>query len=197
MSIIVNSKRSMIKTRKRTRKVEEQPVEEIQEEQIEEEPPAPSDLQKLVSKANKAESDEDEEEEGEEAPKKIFSDKFILVCDNIEPFRIKAIELPKIIFSQHRDNQTIREKSSIMVAVYTVPRDDYPFKRILEACKKEKIKFTIKWLDDKGVIKSEWVFGGARIQGVDFGSAAYERPELSEAAMEIGYQTINIDGVEF
>ena len=39
--------------------------------------------------------------------------------------------------------------------------------------------------------------GGARIQGIDFGSAAYEKPEPSEGAVELSYQTINIDGIEF
>ena len=88
-----------------------------------------------------------------------------------------------------------------MVYFYTMPADKgnnlYPYKQLFETCKKNVVKVSIKWLDEKGNVSSEWVFGGARIQGIDFGSAAYEKPEPSEGAVELSYQTINIDGIEF
>ncbi len=196
-NIVINTKRKISRSRKPIRKQEEVSEQELEEQEEEEQQPSPTDLQKLTRKTHSQGEDSEESEDDGPPVKKIYSDRFILTCDNIESYRIKGIELPKIIFSHHRNNQTIKEKSSVMVYFYTIPKDGYPYKKILEACKKETIKFLIKWLDEKGAVKSEWIFGGARIQGVDFGSAAYERPDISEAAMEIVYQTINVDGIEF
>ena len=58
-------------------------------------------------------------------------------------------------------------------------------------------EFLDKWLNEKGAVDSEWVLNGARIQGIDLGNAAYEKPEPSEGAIEFSYQTINVDGIEF
>ena len=78
-----------------------------------------------------------------------------------------------------------------------IQRMPYPWKSLMETCKKDNIALSIDWLDAKGAKSSTWKFGGARVQGLDFGSAAYERPEIAEAAIEIFYDTINIDGIEF
>lgn len=178
------------------------PEEEEEIEKPESETPPPTDLDKLKSKTKK-EKEEKEEEEGEEeeSGEVVYSDRFVLVCEGIEPFRVKAVELPKIIFAQHKNSQSIKEKSTVMVYFYTMPADKgnqlYPYKQLFEACKKNVVKVSIKWLDEKGNISSEWVFGGARIQGIDFGSAAYEKAEPSEGAVELSYQTINVDGIEF
>lgn len=182
------------------------PVDEELEETVSTEPPPPpppTDLEKLKRKTSKKEEEEPqeavEEEEAEEAV--IYSDRFVLQSEGIEAFRIKNVELPKIIFAQHKNSQSIKEKSTIMVYFYTMPHEKgdalYPWRKLFEAAKKNAIKFTIKWLDEKGKVESEWTFGGARIQGVDLGNAAYEKPEPSEGAVEFSYQTINIDGIEF
>jgi hypothetical protein len=195
--------------RKTTAPVQPEEHDESKQEEVTQEQQLPSELERFAQKAahhleksnsNDADDGEDDDEDGEdnEGNKKIiYSDRFILTCDNIEPFRIKGIELPKMLFLQHRNTQTIKEKSNLMVYLYTIPKENYPYKKLFEACKKESIKFSIKWLDEKGNVGSEWSFGSARIHGIDFGNAIYERSELPEAALEINYQTINIDGIEF
>lgn len=195
--------------RKTTAPVQPEEHNESKQEEVLQEQHLPSELERFAQKAahhleksnpNESDEDEDDDEDGEdnEGNKKIiYSDRFILTCDNIEAFRVKGIELPKMLFLQHRNTQTIKEKSNLMVYLYTIPKEDYPYKKLFEACKKESIKFNIKWLDEKGNISSEWSFGSARIHGIDFGNAIYERSELPEAALEISYQTINIDGIEF
>lgn len=169
-------------------------------------PPPPTDLEKLKRKTSKKveeeeEGQEEQEEEQEGMEQVIYSDRFLLQCEGMEPFRVKNVELPKIIFAQHKNSQSIKEKSTIMVYFYTMPHEKgealYPWKKLFEAAKKNAIKFSIKWLNEKGKIESEWTFGGARIQGVDLGNAAYEKPEPSEGAIEFSYQTINVDGIEF
>jgi len=178
------------------------PEEEEEIEKPESETPPPTDLDKLKSKTKK-EKEEKEEEEGEEeeSGEVVYSDRFVLVCEGIEPFRVKAVELPKIIFAQHKNSQSIKEKSTVLVSFYTMPHEKgdtlYPWKKLFEAAKKNAIKFSIKWINEKGNAESEWTFGGARIQGIDLGNAAYEKPEPSEGAVEFSYQTINIDGIEF
>jgi hypothetical protein len=181
------------------------PAPEEEEEELEKpepEKPPPTDLDKLKSKTKK-EKEEKEEEEGEEeeSGEVVYSDRFVLVCEGIEPFRVKAVELPKIIFAQHKNSQSIKEKSTVLVSFYTMPHEKgdtlYPWKKLFEAAKKNAIKFSIKWINEKGNAESEWTFGGARIQGIDLGNAAYEKPEPSEGAVEFSYQTINIDGIEF
>lgn len=181
------------------------PVDEELEETVSTEPPPPpppTDLEKLKRKTTKKEEEEQEEVPEEQAEETvIYSDRFVLQSEGIEAFRIKNVELPKIIFAQHKNSQSIKEKSTIMVYFYTMPHEKgdalYPWRKLFEAAKKNAIKFTIKWLDEKGKVESEWTFGGARIQGVDLGNAAYEKPEPSEGAVEFSYQTINIDGIEF
>jgi hypothetical protein len=181
------------------------PVDEELEETVSTEPPPPpppTDLEKLKRKTSKKEEEEQEEAPEEQAEETvIYSDRFVLQSEGIEAFRIKNVELPKIIFAQHKNSQSIKEKSTIMVYFYTMPHEKgdtlYPWRKLFEAAKKNAIKFSIKWLDEKGKVESEWTFGGARIQGVDLGSAAYEKPEPSEGAVEFSYQTINIDGIEF
>lgn len=193
--------------RKTTAPVQPEELDESKQEEVTQEQQLPSELERFAQKAahhleksdsNEPEVEDDEDDDNSEGNKKIiYSDKFILTCDNIEPFRVKGIELPKMLFLQHRNTQTIKEKSNLMVYLYTIPKEEYPYKKLFEACKKESIKFNIKWLDEKGAVSSEWSFGSARIHGIDFGNAIYERTELPEAALEINYQTINIDGIEF
>lgn len=208
----INTKKTQIRvprSRSRTVTIPPPPIdEEVEEVEEEPKPKSPSDLDKLKRKTNKNSSEEEteegdspegEEEEGSNQP--VFTDRFVLQFEGIEAFRIKNVELPKIIFAQHKNSQSIKEKSTVMVYFYTMPADKgnnlYPYKQLFETCKKNVVKVSIKWLDEKGNVSSEWVFGGARIQGVDFGSAAYEKPEPSEGAVELSYQTINIDGIEF
>lgn len=145
---------------------------------------------------------EDEEEHGGED--ETYSDKFICNCEGLDGFRVKSIELPKMIFMRHKDGQSIKEKSSFMIYFYsalTMSNDEgralYPYKSLMETCKKNSINLSIDWLDAEGKKNCTWKFGGARVQGLDLGSAAYERPEIAEAAIEISYDTINIDGIEF
>ena len=76
-------------------------------------------------------------------------------------------------------------------------RSPYPWKSLMETCKKNSIALSIDWLDADDKKICTWKFGGARVQGLDLGSASYERPEIAEAAVEIYYDTINIDGIEF
>ena len=178
------------------------PEEEEEIEKPESETPPPTDLDKLKSKTKKGKEEKEEEEgEEEESGEVVYSDRFVLVCEGIEPFRVKAVELPKIIFAQHKNSQSIKEKSTVLVSFYTMPHEKgdtlYPWKKLFEAAKKNAIKFSIKWINEKGNAESEWTFGGARIQGIDLGNAAYEKPEPSEGAVEFSYQTINIDGIEF
>jgi hypothetical protein len=209
----INTKKTQIRvprSRGRTVTIPPPPIdEEVEEIEEEPKPRSPSDLDKLKMKTNKKSSEEETEEvdggdggEEEAHPSQpVFTDRFVLQFEGIEAFRIKNVELPKIIFAQHKNSQSIKEKSKVMVYFYTMPADKgnnlYPYKQLFETCKKNVVKVSIKWLDEKGNISSEWVFGGARIQGIDFGSAAYEKPEPSEGAVELSYQTINIDGIEF
>jgi hypothetical protein len=209
----INTKKTQIRvprSRGRTVTIPPPPIdEEVEEIEEEPKPRSPSDLDKLKMKTNKKSSEEETEEvdggdggEEEAHPSQpVFTDRFVLQFEGIEAFRIKNVELPKIIFAQHKNSQSIKEKSTVMVYFYTMPADKgnnlYPYKQLFETCKKNVVKVSIKWLDEKGNISSEWVFGGARIQGIDFGSAAYEKPEPSEGAVELSYQTINIDGIEF
>lgn len=180
------------------------PEEETEEvEGSEPPPPPPTDLEKLKSKTNKKskEEEEEEEEEAEEQGEVVYSDRFIVQCEALEAFRVKNVELPKIIFSQHKNTQSIKEKSTVLVYFYTIPHEKgdklYAWKQLFEAAKKTTVKFSIKWLNEKGDTASEWVLNGARIQGIDLGSAGYEKPEPSEGAIEFSYQTINVDGIEF
>jgi hypothetical protein len=209
----INTKKTQIRvprSRGRTVTIPPPPIdEEVEEIEEEPKPRSPSDLDKLKMKTNKKSSEEETEEvDGGDGGKEeahpsqpVFTDRFVLQFEGIEAFRIKNVELPKIIFAQHKNSQSIKEKSTVMVYFYTMPADKgnnlYPYKQLFETCKKNVVKVSIKWLDEKGNISSEWVFGGARIQGIDFGSAAYEKPEPSEGAVELSYQTINIDGIEF
>ena len=210
--INTNTKKTQVriptKSRGRSVTIPPPPVDEELEDVVPSEPPPPpppTDLEKLKRKTSKKVEEEEEEQEAEEeeegAEHVIFSDRFLLHCEGMEPFRVKNVELPKIIFAQHKNSQSIKEKSTIMVYFYTMPHEKgealYPWKKLFEAAKKNAIKFSIKWLNEKGKIESEWTFGGARIQGVDLGNAAYEKPEPSEGAIEFSYQTINVDGIEF
>lgn len=179
------------------------PEEEVEEVERSEPPaPPPTDLEKLKNKTNKkSKKEEPEEEEQEPEGDVVYSDRFIVQCEALEPFRIKNVELPKIIFSQHKNTQSIKEKSTVLVYFYSMPHEKgeklYAWKQLFEAAKKNSIKFSIKWLNEKGAVDSEWILNGARIQGIDLGNAAYEKPEPSEGAIEFSYETINIDGIEF
>ena len=180
------------------------PEEDMEEaEGSEPPPPPPTDLEKLKNKKSKKvkEEEPEAEEEVEEQGEVVYSDRFIVQCEALEPFRVKNVELPKIIFSQHKNTQSIKEKSTVLVYFYTMPHEKgnklYAWKQLFEAAKKNSVKFSIKWLNEKGATESEWVLNGARIQGIDLGNAAYEKPEPSEGAIEFSYQTINVDGIEF
>lgn len=185
--------------------------------QLEDAPKEKSELEKLTGRTakeiphlneevnidedNEELLDSDNDEEDEDGP---YSDKFVCNCEGLEAFRVKSIELPKMIFMRHKDGQSIKEKSSFMIYFYsalTMTNDDgralYPYKSLMETCKKNSINLSIDWLDAEGKKNCTWKFGGARVQGLDLGSAAYERPEIAEAAIEISYDTINIDGIEF
>lgn len=172
--------------------------EETEEVEKEEQTPSPTDLEKLKHKTAQK-TEQAPASENEKESNLTFSDQFIAQIENIKPFRIKSVELPKIIFTQHKNTQSIKEKSTIMVYVYTMPVEDqlYTWKELFQAAKKNTINFSIKWLDEKGKTESEWAFGGARVQGIDLGNAAYEKPQPSEGAIEISYDTVNIDGIEF
>lgn len=193
------------KSRGRTVTIPPPPPEEDMEEVVQSEPPPPppTDLEKLKSKTNKKAKEEEpeQEEETEEQGEVVYSDRFIVQCEALESFRVKNVELPKIIFSQHKNTQSIKEKSTVLVYFYTMPHEKgnkpYAWKQLFEAAKKNSVKFSIKWLNEKGAVDSEWTFNGARIQGIDLGNAAYEKPEPSEGAIEFSYQTINVDGIEF
>lgn len=193
------------KSRSRT-VTEPPPQEEENQEEVEEvepPPPNPTDLEKLKNKTSKKSKEVPEEEEpiSENKEISVYSDRFIVKCEAIEAFRIKNVELPKIIFAQHKNTQSIKEKSTILVYFYTMPHENgnklYAWKQLFEAAKKNSIKLSIKWLNEKDNVESDWIFNGARIQGIDFGNASYEKPEPSEGAIEISYDTINIDGIEF
>ena len=191
------------KSRGRTVTVPPPPMEEEIEEEMKSEPhpPPPTDLEKLKSRKKKKNEEEPEEQKEEEQGEVVYSDRFIVQCEALEPFRVKNVELPKIIFAQHKNIQSIKEKSTVLVYFYTMPHEKsnnlYAWKQLFEAAKKNSVKFSIKWLNEKGAVDSEWTFNGARIQGIDLGNAAYEKPEPSEGAIEFSYQTINVDGIEF
>jgi hypothetical protein len=125
----INTKKTQIRvprSRGRTVTIPPPPIDE-EEEEIEEEPQPrpPTDLEKLKKKTSKKGSSE-EEEEGEEKEAEgppVFTDRFVLQFEGIEAFRIKNVELPKIIFAQHKNSQSIKEKSTVMVYFYTMPAD--------------------------------------------------------------------------
>lgn len=200
------SVRNPSKSRGRTVTIPPPAPEEEMEEVVQSEPPPPppTDLEKLKNKTKKGKTEEEteqEEDSSEEEGDVVYSDRFIVQCEALESFRVKNVELPKIIFSQHKNTQSIKEKSTVLVYFYTMPHEKgnklYAWKQLFEAAKKNSVKFSIKWLNEKGAVDSEWVLNGARIQGIDLGNAAYEKPEPSEGAIEFSYQTINVDGIEF
>lgn len=193
------------KSRGRTVTIPPPAPEEEMEEVVQSEPPPPppTDLEKLKNKTKKGKTEEEpeQEEDPSEEGDVVYSDRFIVQCEALESFRVKNVELPKIIFAQHKNTQSIKEKSTVLVYFYTMPHEKgnklYAWKQLFEAAKKNSVKFSIKWLNEKGAVDSEWIFSGARIQGIDLGNAAYEKPEPSEGAIEFSYQTINVDGIEF
>ena len=159
---------------------------------------------KLKCEVTPDENQETEEEEAEqmtaqevEAP--VFHDRFIIHTDAFNAFLVKAIDLPKILFSPHRETQSFREKSVILVALLAPPEEVAKglHKKLFTACKKSRIPFSIDWLDNKGEVTSTWHFENVRIQGIDFGSAAYERPEINVIAVEFVYDNLKIDGIQF
>lgn len=145
----------------------------------------------------------DEEEESEQVTHEVevpvFHDRFIIHTDAFEPLLVKAIDLPKILFSPHRETQSFREKSVILVALLAPPDEVSKglHKKLFTACRKAKLPFSIDWLSDKGEVTSTWQFENVRIQGIDFGSAAYERPEVNVIAVEFVYDNLKIDGIQF
>jgi len=146
--------------------------------------------------------DTDDEEEAMTAPEveaPVFHDRFVIRTDAFDPFLVKAVDLPKILFSPHRETQSFREKSVILVALHARSEavEQGLHKKLFVACKKSRIPFEINWLDSKGEVISSWQFENVRIQGVDFGSAAYERPEANVIAVEFVYDNLKIDGVQF
>jgi len=132
-----------------------------------------------------------------EAP--VYHDRFVVHTDAFDAFLVKAVDLPKILFSAHREVQSFREKSALLVVLHAQSEavGEGLHKKLFSACKKSRIPFAIKWLDNNGEVISLWQFENVRIQGVDFGSAAYERPELNTITVELAYDNFKIDGVQF
>jgi hypothetical protein len=79
-------------------------------------------LEKLKNRKKKK-TEEEPEEEAEEQGEVVYSDRFVVQCEALEPFRVKNVELPKIIFSQHKSTQSIKEKSTVLVYFYTMPHE--------------------------------------------------------------------------
>ena len=191
---------------KKMPKPKKQPIQAPQQEEL---PKEPSELEKLTCRTSKeipppSIDEDDMEDDCSEDEDDSYSDKFVCNCEGLESFRVKNIELPKMIFLRHKNEQSIKEKSSFMIYFYSALTNNspngksiYPYKSLMETCKKNTIELSIDWLDVEGNKNCTWKFGGARVQGLDLGSASYERPDISEAAIEISYDTINIDGIEF
>lgn len=138
--------------------------------------------------------DDDEEMGG-------FVDAFIVETDAFDGRAVYSVELPKMLFkTSSSDSRLVKEKSSIMVTLVSVPEsiEDGLFKTLMLATKKNKITFNIKWIGlPEGDSLSVWKFVNPRISAIDLGTCAYEeREEPMQVLVEIEYDSINFDGVE-
>lgn len=118
----------------------------------------------------------------------IFTDHYSLQCDHLD-VQPKSIVLPKFIFNP---GMGYKEKGLLLLAFDSNHKVSI-FEKVLKASEKGFKKFHIQFLDETGEeVVSTWKFEGARIQAVDFGFVAKERPSPAELAVEIDYKHLVI-----
>jgi len=123
-----------------------------------------------------------------EEGRQSFYDHYRLKCDHID-IQPKSIVLPKFIFNP---GVGYKEKGLLLLGFASDHKNDL-FVKVLTAAEKGFKKFEIAFLDDdEKEVLSTWRFVGARIQAVDFGFVAKERPSPAELAIEIDYQHLAI-----
>lgn len=138
-------------------------------------------------------------------PELIYSDNFVLLSDAFAPQFVKGIELPKILFKKIReDEQVFSERSVLMIYLNNTSAAIKAglHKQLFKATKKGPIKLELRWVEETKDGKnteetSIWKFTGARIQGIDFGTAIYKRPDINSVAIEVSYENLEIDGISF
>ena len=138
----------------------------------------------------------------------VFKDHFLAESDAWDTTLVRGIDLPKMLFKQTKYEQACHERSVVMVYVESNPEaiQNNQFLNLFKASTKGEIKFRISWTSppspkkkkgssDDREIYSTWTFEGARIQGLDFGTAEAERPMPNVIAIEVAYNNLKIDGI--
>ncbi|MFA6049726.1 MAG: hypothetical protein WC761_00745 [Candidatus Paceibacterota bacterium] len=189
----------MIKTEKKRIRVK--PLSEEELAQLEAAEAAKAAAAKAKEEEEEEEGDDEDEVAGGKPAEIVYSDIFVLLSDAFSHKFVKGIELPKILFKKVRDDeQAFSDKSVLMIyldaTIEAVKGQCH--KQLFKAAKKGPIKLEIKWLSDDGKEElSHWKFGDCRIQGIDFGTAVYKRPDINSIAIEVSYENLEIDGVCF
>lgn len=126
-------------------------------------------------------------EEGE----KVYSDFYHLNCDHID-IQPKSIVLPKFIFNH---GMGYKEKGCLLLG-FDSDHQNNLYGKVLKAATDGFGKFEIAFLhpEDKSIV-SVWKFTEARVQAVDFGFVATQRPTPAELAVEIDYKHLVIGDV--
>lgn len=136
---------------------------------------------------------------GEKSAQKVMTDLYRAVSDAWDSEFVKVLDLPKMLLRQTKNEQICHDRSVVMVYLQSTPESvaNGQHKKLFMAAAKDEIKFGLNWLNpaDKDEVCSKWVFEGARIQGLDFGSAATERPEPNMITVEVAFNNLKIDGI--
>lgn len=121
----------------------------------------------------------------------IYSDYFQLKCSHID-IQPKSIVLPKFIFNH---GVGYKEKGYVLLGFDSDHRNNL-FGKVLKAANEGFGFFDIIFLDpEEKTAVSTWKFTEARIQAVDFGFIATQRPTPAEFAVEIDYRHLTIGDV--
>lgn len=138
-----------------------------------------------------AELSDPELEPDSEAGEQIYIDDYRLRCDHID-VQPKTIVLPKFVFNF---GMGYKEKSPLLLKFFSEHQNSV-FAKVLKAASTGFKKFEIDFLSpDSKEVYSTWTFTEARIQAVDFGCVAAQRPTPAEFAVEIDYKHLLIGDV--
>lgn len=158
-------------------------------------PPSKDNSKKAPSSPNPLETTEESEN----------SDVFLVASDVLNESWVASVELPKMTLRSVGGNQqTVKDKSTILVHLENSNQNiaEKMHAKVLSGAKKDNVKLEIYWLDPETLQHenpkaiSVWRFSEAKVTGIDFGSAEYERTEKPILTIEFEYKNINIDGTE-
>lgn len=146
------------------------------------------------------EEDDEAADEIEEAPPPIYRDNFMIVSDAFDYKHVKGIDLPKVIFDRtvKHKSQVVFEKSVVLIYLNVTAANvaDGCFAKLWKSSSKGEITLKVVWVDpNTGTESSVWKFAGARIQALDFGNAAYQRPDINAITVQVEYDCLDIDNL--